>query len=114
MTTQHDTPDELSDFTQLLAEEEEFPGRPQVDPTIRRRRRRRGWIAALVVIAVMVGVPASYVAWALNAPLSAPSARDIIPGRPSIQWSSRARSPQRAECCVFAPSATGAGTLHHC
>jgi D-alanyl-D-alanine carboxypeptidase (penicillin-binding protein 5/6) len=72
MTTQHDTPDELSDFTQLLRDEREFAVGPQVDPKIRRRRRVRGWVVALVVLAVIVGVPASYVAWALNAPISAP------------------------------------------
>jgi D-alanyl-D-alanine carboxypeptidase (penicillin-binding protein 5/6) len=73
MTTQQQTPDELADLAELMSNEGEPPaGRVPVDPA-KRRARRRGWIIAAVLLAVMLTVPGGYAAWALNAPLAAPS-----------------------------------------
>ncbi|WP_347977869.1 D-alanyl-D-alanine carboxypeptidase [Microbacterium sp. ProA8] len=75
MTTDQQTPDELSEFADLMRREEEFPGRRYgIDPRVRRARRRRGWIITAVVFALLIGGSGAYVAWALNAPLAAPEA----------------------------------------
>ena len=75
MTTDQQTPDELSEFADLMRREEEFaePGYG-IDPRVRLARRRRGWIITAVVFALLFGVPGAYVGWALNAPLAAPDA----------------------------------------
>jgi D-alanyl-D-alanine carboxypeptidase (penicillin-binding protein 5/6) len=73
MTT-HLPPDDLSDFAELMRHEQEFSERrAEVDQAPRRARRRRGWIIAAIVITVILAAAGSYVWWALNAPLSAPS-----------------------------------------
>lgn len=83
MTTQDRSPDELSDFAELMRHEEEFPDHaPQFEPKARRARRRRGLIITSVVIAVVVGAPGGYVGWALNAPLSAPVVASQAPHAP--------------------------------
>ncbi|MFK4805349.1 D-alanyl-D-alanine carboxypeptidase family protein [Microbacterium sp. ZW CA_36] len=75
MTTDQQTPDELSEFADLMRREEEFPGRGYgVDPRVRRARRRRGWIITAVVFALLLGGSGTYIGWALTAPLAAPDA----------------------------------------
>ncbi|MEV5070796.1 D-alanyl-D-alanine carboxypeptidase [Microbacterium sp. LMI12-1-1.1] len=75
MTTDQQTPDELSEFADLMRREEEFPGRGYgVDPRVRRARRRRGWIITAVVFALLLGGSGAYIGWALTAPLAAPDA----------------------------------------
>lgn len=75
MTTDQQTPDELSEFADLMRREEEFPERGYgIDPRVRRARRRRGWIITTVVFALLFGGSGAYVGWALNAPLAAPDA----------------------------------------
>ena len=74
MTTDQQTPDELSEFADLMRREE-FPERGYgIDPRVRRARRRRGWIITTVVFALLFGGSGAYVGWALNAPLAAPDA----------------------------------------
>ena len=75
MTTDQQTPDELSTFADLMRREEEFPGRGYgIDPRVRRARRRRGWIITAVVFLLLFGGSGAYVGWALTAPLAAPDA----------------------------------------
>jgi D-alanyl-D-alanine carboxypeptidase (penicillin-binding protein 5/6) len=83
MTTHHPSPDELSDLTELLRHEQEFPDRRlQVDPTVRRARRRRRAIIAAIVIFVVLSMAGGYAGWALTAPLSAPTATWQTPNVP--------------------------------
>ncbi|NLP84904.1 D-alanyl-D-alanine carboxypeptidase [Microbacterium sp. CFH 90308] len=83
MTTHHQTPDELSEFAELLRHEEEFPvGREPVDPERRRRRRRRGLLITAIVLAVILAASGGYVGWALSAPLSAPVLSSQTPAAP--------------------------------
>ncbi len=73
MTTQQDSPDELSVLTELMRHEDEFPDRRGgLDPRVRRARRRRGLIVTAIVITALLTASGGYVGWALNAPLSAP------------------------------------------
>jgi len=82
MTTQHQEPDELSDFAELLRHEEEFPDRRRsVDPRVR-RARRRGWITTAIVFAVVLAMSGGYVGWALTAPLGAPAVTSHAPAVP--------------------------------
>ena len=83
MTTHHQTPDELSEFAELLRHEEEFPvGREPVDAARRRRRRRRGLLITAIVLAVILAASGGYVGWALSAPLSAPVLSSQTPAAP--------------------------------
>lgn len=83
MTTHHQTPDELSEFAELLRHEEEFPvGREPVDRDRRRRRRRRGLLITAIVLALMLAASGGYVGWALSAPLSAPVLSSQTPAAP--------------------------------
>jgi D-alanyl-D-alanine carboxypeptidase (penicillin-binding protein 5/6) len=73
LTTQHQSPDELSDLAELMRHEHEFPDRRDpVDHEVRRARLRRGLIIAATVITVVLLAAGGYVGWALTAPLSAP------------------------------------------
>ena len=75
MTTDQQSPDELSEFAELMRHEEEFADRRDgIDPRVRRARRRRGWIITAVVLALVLGGSGAYVGWALTAPLAAPAA----------------------------------------
>ncbi|MGK3951999.1 D-alanyl-D-alanine carboxypeptidase family protein [Microbacterium sp. I2] len=83
MTTHHQTPDELSEFAELLRHEEEFPvGREPVDRDRRRRRRRRGLLITAIVLALTLAASGGYVGWALSAPLSAPVLSSQTPAAP--------------------------------
>lgn len=83
MTT-HRSPDELSDFDEMLRDEQEFTDpRGWVDPERRRRRRRRALIVVTVVILLMAGSVGGYTVWALNAPLSAPAVTWSTPQAPT-------------------------------
>lgn len=72
--------DAVAEFSAWMRQGQEIPSRrAALDPALRRRRRRRGWIITAVVLALVVGVPGGYTAWALNAPLSDPVAMAEAP-----------------------------------
>jgi D-alanyl-D-alanine carboxypeptidase (penicillin-binding protein 5/6) len=84
MPTDRDAQDELSDFTELMRQERELSaGLADIDPKARSRRRRIGWIIAAVVVLILFGTPAAYAAWALNAPVSAPTFTSQAPAVPT-------------------------------
>lgn len=87
MTTDQQSPDELTDLAELMRHEEEFPDRrTQIDPKIRRARRRRGLIVAAIVIAVPLASAGGYAGWALTAPTAAPvvtSQKPAVPAPPT-------------------------------
>lgn len=83
MTTHH-SPDDLSDFAELMRHEQEFPvGRGQLDPERRGRRRRRAGIIVSIVILVILAATGGYTAWALTAPLGAPDGTWSAPQPPA-------------------------------
>lgn len=71
----HPSPsDELVEFADLLSDEQTFPSRRgPVDPRLRRRRIRRALLIVASVLATVLLAVGGYVAWALTAPLSAPT-----------------------------------------
>jgi D-alanyl-D-alanine carboxypeptidase (penicillin-binding protein 5/6) len=82
MTTDDSSPDGLAGLTELMSRDQGSSGRGssgEADPAARRRRRRGGWIVAAVVLALLVGAPGAYVAWALNAPVAAPAVASQTP-----------------------------------
>lgn len=84
MTTDQQSPDELSDFADLIRDEQEYADRRSgLDPKVRRARRRRGWIITAVVFALLFGTVGGYVGWALTAPVAAPVGVARTPAVPS-------------------------------
>lgn len=56
-----------------MSDERPIPTRrARVDRVVRWRRRKRAWLAAGIVLAVILAAAGGYVAWALNAPLPEP------------------------------------------
>ncbi|MCC4909074.1 D-alanyl-D-alanine carboxypeptidase family protein [Microbacterium sp. cx-59] len=82
MTTQDRTSDGFSDLAQWMDAEADPAAESPEDARRRRRRRRTVWIVALVLVAIVVGVPGGYVAWALNAPLPPPTGSAQAPALP--------------------------------
>ncbi len=91
MTIDHHTPDDLSDFAELLQHGQEASD-PLVNKNspVRRRRRRRALIVTAITIAVVLAVVGGYTGWALNAPVRAPH---IAAQAPSVPISSAASVP---------------------
>lgn len=83
MTMDQQLPDELSDFADLLRDEQQFPARGSgVDPQVRRARRRRGWVITAIVFALLFGTVGGYLGWALTAPVAAPATVSRAPAAP--------------------------------
>jgi serine-type D-Ala-D-Ala carboxypeptidase (penicillin-binding protein 5/6) len=73
MTTQHDSPDELSDFAALMSHEHEFSDAEiEAERASRRTRRSRGLAATAIVVVLLLALCGGYVGWALTAPLESP------------------------------------------
>ncbi|MBA8817211.1 D-alanyl-D-alanine carboxypeptidase (penicillin-binding protein 5/6) [Microbacterium halimionae] len=73
MTTQHDSADDLSEFTEMIEVEADYSGHVEsrsIDPKIRRRWLRAFLIVGLVIV-LALGSVGAYVAWALTAPVRA-------------------------------------------
>lgn len=79
--------DEFSDLAELMREEQQLTdGLADADPEahLRRRRRRRiGLLVTAIILVVILGTAGGYVAWALNAPLPAPTGSSQQPGVPA-------------------------------
>ncbi|WP_345750519.1 D-alanyl-D-alanine carboxypeptidase family protein [Microbacterium rhizophilus] len=86
MTTDDRVGDELSDFADLMRTQPDFrDDAPPADPEGRRRRARRVQLVVGIVALLVVGAPAGYAAWALNAPLAAPEAEYVAPSVPVVE-----------------------------
>ncbi|MDL9980972.1 D-alanyl-D-alanine carboxypeptidase family protein [Microbacterium sp. ASV49] len=84
MTTQEESRDEFADLKELMLDEREYDAVSSgADQPTRRRRRRRGLIITAVVLLVLLGTPAGYAAWALNAPVSSPTVSSQPPAIPT-------------------------------
>lgn len=81
MTASDQPVDELSDFAELVAHEQEFDA-DRVDPAVRRRRRRRGLLITAVCLVVLLAVTGGYVGWALTAPVNPPAVTSRAPQVP--------------------------------
>ncbi|WP_127473744.1 D-alanyl-D-alanine carboxypeptidase family protein [Microbacterium sulfonylureivorans] len=81
MTTQQDSPDELTELAELMSDEREFS--PRRTPKIRRARRRRGLMITAIVTAVVLAVVGGYSGWALTAPIAAPVESSHEPAIPT-------------------------------
>lgn len=81
MTAPDQPVDELSDFAELIAHEQDFSG-DRIDPAVRRRRRRRGLIITAVCIVLLLAVTGGYVGWALTAPVNPPAVTTRAPQLP--------------------------------
>lgn len=81
MTAPDQPVDELSDFAELMAHEQEFSG-DRIDPVVRRRRRRRALLITAVCLVALLAVTGGYVGWALTAPTAAPSVTTRAPQVP--------------------------------
>ena len=83
MTTQHRPDDALEDFTELIRDEQFFPGgRAPDDPEVQRRRRRSLIVTAVLTIAVLAS-GGGYTAWAVTAPVADPVATSQVPEAPT-------------------------------
>lgn len=71
MTASEPPTDELSDFADLMAHEQEF-GEDRVDPAVRTRRRRRALLITAACIVALLAATGGYIAWALTAPVNPP------------------------------------------
>ena len=86
MPTENLSPDDLTDFAELLATADTAP--PEHGGPRRRSRRkqrggrRRGGLIALLVVVVVLGAVGGYAGWALNAPLPVPVASVHNPAVP--------------------------------
>lgn len=71
MASRYDPSDGLSQLTELMRTEEAPPprGPRAIDPATRRRRLRRGLIATAIVVVVLGALVASYIGFALGAPV---------------------------------------------
>ncbi|WP_311259326.1 D-alanyl-D-alanine carboxypeptidase [Microbacterium sp. WCS2018Hpa-9] len=81
MTAPDQPVDELCDFAELIAHEQDFSG-DRIDPAVRRRRRRRGLIITAVCIVLLLAVTGGYVGWALTAPVNPPAVTTRAPQLP--------------------------------
>lgn len=81
MTASGQPVDELSDFADLMAGEQDLDG-DRIDPATRRRRRRRGLIITAACIVLMLAVTGGYIGWALTAPVNPPAVAARAPQIP--------------------------------
>lgn len=97
MTAPHQPTDDLSDFAELMADEQEFLSpRDRVDPEVRRTRRRRGFIITAICLFLLVATIGAYIAWALSAPVNPPAVTAQTPQAPAVDAASIAAPPVAA------------------
>ncbi|MFC8681819.1 D-alanyl-D-alanine carboxypeptidase family protein [Microbacterium ureisolvens] len=101
MTTPPSATDGLEEFTQLITQEEMFGDPPPAaDPGARRRRRRIALLVTAIVLLVLIGVPAGYTGWALNAPLGAPDVDVHAPAPPPVPAAAAVSLPTQGAAAV--------------
>ncbi len=97
MTAPDRPTDELSEFAELMAHEQEFVSpRDRIAPEVRRARRRRGLIITAVCVVLLLAATGGYIAWALTAPVAPPAVTSRIPPVPAGEAASIAVVPAAA------------------
>lgn len=86
MTAPNLPSDALSDFAELMAQEQDLTGRrDRIDPEKRRARRRRGLIVTAVCLILLLAACGGYVWWALTATVAPPEVTTQTPQAPSVE-----------------------------
>lgn len=97
MTAPNQPTDELSEFAELMTQEQEFPrARDRVDPEVRRRRRRRGLIVTAICVFLLLAAAGGYIAWALTTPVNPPAVTTQTPQVPTVDAAAIATPPAGA------------------
>jgi D-alanyl-D-alanine carboxypeptidase (penicillin-binding protein 5/6) len=97
MTAPNPPSDGLSDFAELMAQEQELTGRrDRIAPEVRRRRRLRGLIAAAICLVLLLAASGGYVWWALTATVAPPEVTTQTPQAPSVDAAAITDAPEAA------------------
>jgi D-alanyl-D-alanine carboxypeptidase (penicillin-binding protein 5/6) len=103
MTAPNPPADDLSEFAELMAHEQDFVDpRDRVDPEMRRKRRRRGLIITAVCVVLLLAAAGGYVGWALTAPVDPPAVTTQTPQVPTVGPASIATPPVGASAISVA------------
>ena len=93
--------DGVSQLTDLMQHEQVIE-RPEVDPSLRRKRRRRGLLIGGIVTVVVLGLTGGYVGWASSAPIGAATSTTELPEVTPPTAASIAMSPEGASAISVA------------